>query len=156
MAIDRGDYHFDSAGSWERACRHIGLYLAWAAARGLASEEHDAKAAAKNPTKYFIGACDTKLWDDDFTAAGLAFTNATYTSYLKEVERYAKKCGIDDYAIPESAETTQHFYAFLDKALASYKPKAKAKAKPKAKAKSKPKRTPKAKPKSKSKPKAKR
>ena len=60
MVIDRGDWHLDDAKTWERACRHIALFLWWAADRGLAGPEIDAKAMAKRPTTYFIKQCDTK------------------------------------------------------------------------------------------------
>lgn len=130
MAFDRGDYHYDDAGNWDRACRHIALFLWWAAERGLASEDHeDLKAIAKAPTKYFIGACDTKLWEDDFSAEGIAFANYAYTPYLGEVERYAKKLKISDYAIPENTKTKDHFFKFLDAQLAAFRSRTKKKAK---------------------------
>jgi hypothetical protein len=125
MAIDRGDYHHDDAGSWDKACRHIGRYLAWAAARGLASDDHDAKAALKNPTKYFISACDMKLWDEDFNPEGLAFTTAQYNNYLRAHERYAKQLGVTDYEVPDSPATTKHFHAWLDAALVKFRAKKK-------------------------------
>ena len=149
MSIDRGDSHFEDAGTWNKACRHIALYLWWAVERGLGGEEHvDLAPIRKAPTKYFIGACDCKLWDVDFNAEGVAFAEAMYSPYCVEVERYAKKLGIDDYAVKENAATAAHFFAFLDNKLATWRTKApspaKAKAKP-AKAKAKPKAKPKAK-----------
>jgi hypothetical protein len=33
MSIDRGDSHFEDAGTWEKACRHIALFLWWAVER---------------------------------------------------------------------------------------------------------------------------
>ena len=145
MSIDRGDSHFDDAGTWEKACRHIGLYLAWAAERGLASDDHDAKDVAKSPTQHFIAMCDTKLWEDDFNEAGLAFTNAWYTSYLSEVSKYAKQRGVTDYEIPENAVTKQHFYAFLDDKLADAREKPAASAAKKKKPEKKPAKKPAAK-----------
>lgn len=122
MAIDRGDWHFDDATTWERACRHIGLYLWWAAKRGLAPE-HDAAAAAKAPTAYFIRMCDTKLWDEDFSAEGLAFTNAEYKAYLGEVSNHAEQAGIGDYDLPEDTATAAYFFAWLDESLAKWRAK---------------------------------
>ena len=63
MSIDRGDSHYGDAKTWERACRHIGLFLWWAAERGLASEEHELEEVRSDPTAHFISACDTKLLD---------------------------------------------------------------------------------------------
>jgi hypothetical protein len=123
MAIDKGDWHFDDAKSWERACRHIGLYLAWAAQRGFASNEHDAKAAAKAPTAYFIGQCDTKLWDEDFNADGLKLTQDVYSAYCDEVSRYARQLGVGDYEIPDTAKTAKHFFGWLDERLATWRGK---------------------------------
>ncbi len=54
MAIDRGDAHLDDAGSWEAACRHIAIFLFWAAERGLASDDHDAADVRADPIAYFI------------------------------------------------------------------------------------------------------
>jgi hypothetical protein len=121
MAIDRGDYHLEDAKTWERACRHIGLFLWWAAERGLASEEHDAKAAAANPTKYFINSCDTKLWNEDLTDDGNAFAEAEYDAYLTEQGAYARALGVGDCEIPESAATSKHFFAWLDLRLAGWR-----------------------------------
>ncbi len=144
MAIDRGDWHFEDAGTWDRACRHIALFLWWAAERGLAGPEIDAKAMAKGPTRYFIKQCDTKLWDEDLGAEGNRFVKTNYNPYLEAVHAYAESHDLDDYEIPENAATAKHFFAWLDERLASWrkKPKkaapAKKKAAPKKKAAKKP------------------
>lgn len=129
MSIDRGDSHFADAKTWNRACRHIGLFLWWAAERGLASDEVDAKACAKAPTKYFITNCDTKLWDDDLTTEGQAFAKAEYDAYLHAVAAYARTLGVGDYEIRESKTTAKHFFDVLDKRLAAFRTKAAAKKK---------------------------
>ena len=123
MSIDRGDSHFADARTWNRACRHIGLFLWWASARGLASKEVDAKAIAKAPTKYFITDCDKKLWDDDFTVEGKAFAAAEYDAYLHAVAAYARTLGVGDYEIRESKVTTKHFFDWLDKRLTAWRAK---------------------------------
>ena len=120
MSIDRGDSHFDDAGSWEKACRHMGLFLAWAMARGLASEDH-AGEDASSATEYFIGACDTTLTDDDFTDDGNAFVAAVYEDYLGEVSAYAGQRGVGDYELAEDATTKAHFETWLDAALAAWR-----------------------------------
>ena len=110
MAIDRGDWHYDDAQTWERACRHIGLFLWWAAERGLASEEHDVSAVRANPTKHFIERCDTKLWGEDLTDAGNAFAETEYSAYLDAVGAYTAALGLGAYEIPEGEVTTEHFF----------------------------------------------
>jgi hypothetical protein len=102
MSIDRGDSHYGDAGTWERACRHIGLFLWWAAERRLASEDHDAKKAGQDPTLTFISQCDTKRWNEHLTKEGNAFAEARYDAYLAEVEAYTESLGIHAYEIPDS------------------------------------------------------
>jgi len=121
MSHDRGDSHWEHAKTWERACRHIALFLWWAAERGLASEDHDPKVMAKGPTEHFIGMCDTKLWDDDFNEEGSAFATAEYEGYLKAVSAYAKSLGIGDYDIEENEATKQHFFELLDRRLTAWR-----------------------------------
>jgi hypothetical protein len=119
MAYDKADYHFDDAGSWEKACRHIALFFYWASERGLTdSELHpDPKAIAKNPIRYFIKQCDTKLWDEDFSDEGNAVAEGIYDKYLNEVHAYAKKLGVSDYDVPNDARTRDHFFHWLDERL---------------------------------------
>lgn len=102
------------AETWERACRHIGLFLWWAAERGLASEDHEPGALRTNATKYFIEQCDTKLWDEDLTDEGNAFAESEYDAYLEEVSAYARSLGVGDYEIAECEATTKHFFGWLD------------------------------------------
>ena len=134
MAIDRGDWHFEDAGTWERACRHIALFLWWAAERGLAGPDIDAKAMKKGATRYFIKECDTKLWNDDLNEEGNRFVRTNYNPYLEAVHAYAASHDLDDYDIPENAATAKHFFAWLDDRLAAWraKPKKKTAAKKKA------------------------
>jgi hypothetical protein len=124
MSHDRGDSHWEEAKTWERACRHIALFLWWAAERGLASDDHDPKLMAKEPTQHFIGMCDTKLWDDDFNEEGSAFATAEYEGYLKAVSAYAKSLGIGDYDIAENETTKQHFFELLDRRLTAWRSQA--------------------------------
>lgn len=120
MSIDRGDSHFDDAGSWEKACRHMGLFLAWAMERGLASADHEGEDAS-SATAYFIAACDTKLTDEDFGDEGNAFVAASYEDYLGEVSAYAGALCVGDYDLSEDATTAAHFHAWLDAALAAWR-----------------------------------
>lgn len=99
----------------------MGLFLWWAAERGLTADHHDPIAAAQNPTKHIIEQCDTKLWSDDFNREGNAFVEAAYIDYLHEVSAYAKHLGVGDYDIPEEESTTLHFFDWLDARLATWR-----------------------------------
>ena len=121
MAIDRGDAHIGDAETWERACRHMILFLWWAVERGLASEDHEAEAVRADPTQHFIDQCDTKLSDEDLTDDGNAFAEAAYESYADEVGAYAKALSVGVYEIPEGDATTKHFFTWLDARLASFR-----------------------------------
>jgi len=123
MSIDRGDAHLSDAGTWERACRHMALFLFWAAERGLAAKEHDPRKMGDRPTEYFIAQCDTKLWEEDLSDEGTAFAKARYDAYLGEVEAYAARLRVGAYDISEAPTTTQHFFAWLDAALADWRRK---------------------------------
>lgn len=120
MTIDRGDYHFEDAQTWERACRHIGLFLWWASERGLASEDHHPAVLRCGATEHIILQCDTKLWVDDLNDAGNDFAADAYDSYLGEVTEYAGRLGVGDYDIPEADATTTHFFVWLDSRLAVF------------------------------------
>jgi hypothetical protein len=124
MAIDRGDWHYEEAGDWQRACWHIGLYLWWAAERGLASEEISAKAAAQDPTNYFIRHCDAKLWDEDMNDEGVAFADACYRDYLKAVSAYAKQREVGDYEIPDDEQSRAWLFEWLDRRLEAWRQEA--------------------------------
>jgi predicted DNA-binding WGR domain protein len=117
----RGEDHITEGKTWERACRHIGLLLWWAAERGLASDEHVAKNARKAPTRYFIEQCDTKLFSDDLSDEGGRFVVDTHEAYLAECEAYAAKRKIGLYDIPENAATAKHFFEWLDRRLAAWR-----------------------------------
>ncbi len=121
MAIDRGDAHFDEAKTWQRACRHIALFLHWGAVRGLTSSRHDPAAIARATTAYVLSRCDGKLLDRDFADEGRAFAQAEYGAYLAEVHAYAGKLGISDYDIADDEVTARHFFAWLDGRLASWR-----------------------------------
>lgn len=120
MAIDSGDYHMEDAQTWERACRHIGLFLWWAAERGLTTDDHHPAMLRCGATAHVILQCDTKLIDEDLNEAGNAYAAAAYDDYLGEVARYASELGMGDYEIPETDTTQTHFFAWLDASLAAF------------------------------------
>lgn len=121
VSIDRGDSHIESARTWNRACRHIAVYLWWAVDRGLAARSIDAKAIAKAPIKYFIAHCDTKLWEDDFNDEGKAFAAARYDTYLRIIDHRATELGIDGYQFRLEQKTNAYFFGVLDGLLAEWR-----------------------------------
>lgn len=121
MSIDRGDSHIESAGTWNRACRHIAVFLWWAAERNLASKAVDAKAIAKAPIKYFIANCDTKLWAEDLNDDGNAFAAARYDTYLRIIDHRATELGIDGYQFKLEQKTNTYFFGVLDGLLAEWR-----------------------------------
>lgn len=121
MAIDRGDWHYDDAGSWEAACAHIGTFLLWAVERGLGGDDHEPEALRADPTRYVIGHCDTKLWNDDLSDEGVAFAESSYSLYLEELQRYANARSVNAYKLEHGPEDREHFFGFLDELLASWR-----------------------------------
>ena len=84
MAIDRADHHTLPPGlPAEAALTHIGIYLAWIVLHGLASEELDAMADDLRERKetgrdLLLSHAEGKLWDEDLSEEGQAFTAAYY------------------------------------------------------------------------------
>jgi hypothetical protein len=132
-SIDRADGHLEEARTWNRACRHIALFLWWAAERGLADAGIDPRGLARSPVRYFLAECDGKLQPEDLDVEGRAFAEATYRAYAKEVEAYARKLRVGGFDVPANRATANHFFAWLDARLATWRrkrPKALDKAKP--------------------------
>ncbi len=120
MAIDKGDWHYEDAGSWEAACSHIGLYLWWMAERGLARQEHDPKEIAPAPATYVIKQLDTKLWEDDLSEEGARFAQLHYQGYLGELTRIAGALEKSVYdATPH--DMRDDAFAWLDKTLRAWR-----------------------------------
>ncbi len=104
MAIDRADWHWDSAEKayrekhsitgeltdeqeqeiWFLAANHIGLFLRWIIERVLEGEEADredcqlVRNGQMSGTMYFLKNCDGKFWDDDVADDALPFVEAYY------------------------------------------------------------------------------
>lgn len=121
MSLDRGDAHYDDAGNWPRACRHIGLFLWWAADRGVAAIQHDPAKMKADPTGYFIDACDSKLQEDDLNNEGKAFARARYGLYVEAVATFARDHEMGTYDIPHGDATTTWFFAWLDAELRKWR-----------------------------------
>lgn len=122
-SIDRGDGHLEEARTWNRACRHIALFLWWSAERGLADAGIDAKKLARSPVRYFTEECDGKLRPEDLDDEGRAFAEASYRAYTKEVEAHAKRLRVGGFDLPANKATAKHFFAWLDARLAAWRAK---------------------------------
>ena len=126
MAVDKGDYHFDDAGSWEKACRHMALFLWWALERGLGSSEEneiDVAELARSPTEIFLSHCDGNLGDIDFNEEGQRFFADEYDAYLNALSERADHLSVGAYEIPENDETKGYFFEWLDGRLAAWRKK---------------------------------
>ena len=123
MSIDRGKYHYEDAGNWQNACRHIGVFVAWAARQGLLDREQHPEAAETieiDPTTYVIDKLDCSLLEDDLTAEGLAFASAEYNRYLREYNTCAVDLGLAVYTVPDHKLDT-YLFRWLDDQLASWR-----------------------------------
>lgn len=122
MAIDRGQYHFEDAGSWEAACRHIGVFVAWAAKRGLLELRDELAAITRAPTRYVIDHLDCSLLDDNLTDEGARFAQVAYRRFLREYNTTAVELDVEVYRVPERhPEITMHMERWLDAQLAAWR-----------------------------------
>ena len=104
MAIDRADWHWDSAEKiyrekhkatselteeqeyeiWLLAGNHIGLFLRWIIDNNLEGEEADeadcgkVRAGQMSGAEYLLMNCDGKLWDEDIKESSLPFVEEYY------------------------------------------------------------------------------
>lgn len=121
MAIDRADWHWDSAEKlyrethnitgelteeqedeiWLLAGNHIGLFLRWIIDRGFQGEDADPESCEKvrsglmSGTEYLMQWCDGKLWDEDIREDILPFVKDHYEEGDRFFKDYCDCCGID-------------------------------------------------------------
>lgn len=115
MAIDRADWHWDSAEKlyrethnitgelteeqedeiWLLAGNHIGLFLRWIIESGFEGEEADrvyceeVRRGEISGTEYLMRACDGKLWDEDIREDLLPFVK----EYYEDGRYFSDYCG---------------------------------------------------------------
>jgi hypothetical protein len=97
------DAHWHSGGDFpadlppENGATHIGMFLAWAIEKGLASRMHydrrsphvrRLQARTITPRQYFLKRCYSKLREEDFNERGNRFAAAKYDDFLRDVESY--------------------------------------------------------------------
>lgn len=121
--IDRGDAHHHDAGGWPEACHHMGVFLAWAASRGLADPRHTAELARleATPASYIVRMCDTKLLPDDF-AADEALIRGIYAAYLPFYNQTVLDATGKVYVIGLDPDVVNDLRAFLDRELGPRQP----------------------------------
>lgn len=121
MAIDRADWHWDSAEKlyretygifgeltetqedeiWSLAANHIGLFIRWIIENRMEGNDSDVEECEKvrngqmSGTEYLLNDCDGKLWDEDIREDILPFIEFYYNSdgYYKDYS----ECCTDDY-----------------------------------------------------------
>ena len=113
MAIDRMDWHWDSAEKAYRECTgnrdelteeqqdeiqhyaadHIGLFLRWIIDNGFEGTDEDiidqsecerVRRGDMSGTDYFLNNCDGKFWEDDLCESIIPFVNEYYEQYLRD------------------------------------------------------------------------
>ena len=123
MAYDRMDWHyggqFPQGLPHEAGGIHIGMYMAWAFSRGMASDELREEAAdelallaqrAITGRDVLINCCDEKFWAEDLTPEGQAFTQAYYGG--ESAFAAAHSTYLDDYCAVFNADAERQGFEY--------------------------------------------
>ena len=123
MAYDRMDWHyggqFPQGLPHEAGGTHIGMYMAWAFSRGMASDELREDAAdelallaqrAITGREVLIDCCDEKFWAEDLTPEGQAFTQAYYGG--ESAFAAAHSTYLDDYCAVFNADAERQGFEY--------------------------------------------
>ena len=118
----------------EAAATHIGLFFAWAASRGLASERHARDHAdgfarllkrERSPASYVLTELGGKLESEDFGEAIQPFLRDYYTAhdqrpvYYNDTENLAEALGLNfTYRIPDDWEAFDRLALVIDQRFA--------------------------------------
>ena len=133
--VDDVKWHLggDSEGATrENAATHIGMFLAWAIARGLASPRHYDRrsvwvrrlaAKAVTPGRYFLRTCGGPLGRSEFSPDGWRFAKATYDDYLDDFGcMFADPASpTSPYDVPDAWEVYEEIAEELDAYLGDWK-----------------------------------
>ena len=113
---------------------HTGMYLAWAASKGLLGDDFDEATLAPLMARQVTGSqlyfqcCDGKLTDDDFNGLGNAFTASYYeASFVADYERVLAdqmpngRGTTDDFcSVPDTWENYDRLAPVLDERFAQW------------------------------------
>lgn len=123
MAFDRMDWHY--GGDYpndlpnQNGGTHIGMFLAWAFARGLTGEMHLAESSdalkqlqARQITgrDFLISQCDEKFWDEDLNAQGCAFAKDYYDGESSFSAQYVDY--LQDYCDVFNQDAAEHGFEY--------------------------------------------
>ena len=149
MAIDRADWHWDSAEKayrerhsvtgplteaqqyeiWLLAANHIGLFLRWIIENGLEGEEADGegcelvRSGRLSGAEYLMRCCDGNFWDVDMCESVLPFVGEYYggSQYFGD---YGECCLDDDekpvYGVLSGEEDYQRLRQKIDAAYRQF------------------------------------
>lgn len=137
MKYDDAEYcflNFETDLENEAGGTHTGMYLAWAALRGLLDEGFDEATLAPLRARQITGSslyfdrCDGKLTDDDFNDQGNAFTASYYgehfvADYQRVFESVMPNAGAttDDFcSVPDTWENFDRLAPVLDQRFAQW------------------------------------
>ena len=137
MKYDDAEYcflNFETDLENEAGGTHTGMYLAWAALRGLLDEGFDEATLAPLRARQITGSilyfdrCDGKLMDDDFNDEGNAFTASYYgehfvADYQRIFEKMMPNAGAttDDFcSVPDTWENFDLLAPVLDQRFAQW------------------------------------
>ena len=137
MKYDDAEYcflNFETDLENEAGGTHTGMYLAWAALRGLLDEGfHEAtlaplRARQITGSSLYFDRCDGKLMDDDFNDEGNAFTASYYgehfvADYQRVFEKMMPNAGAttDDFcSVPDTWENFDRLAPLLDQRYAQW------------------------------------
>jgi hypothetical protein len=136
-SIDRADWHY-GADDFPKdtpdanGATHIGWFVRWAIDRGLFVKDEDTpaemigavRAGTMSARDFVLEQLDGKLWPGDLSQEGLAFAEAQYDKYLKDVGDLVVALDLENpYYAEDSEENYRKMAAALDKRWARFKRK---------------------------------
>lgn len=151
MAIDRYDWHFDSAVEIycdetgktndqltgddyaiieNRAAAHIGFFIAWIIKHGYIGTETEpspeAVEAVKNErmtgAEFLMSQCDGKFWDEDVAEEILPFVEKYYERYTTEYSGFiSERLGKETYSFEGTWEDYRIIEELIDQLYMEYK-----------------------------------
>jgi hypothetical protein len=133
-SIDRADWHYGADDfpedvPHENGATHIGWFVRWAMARGLFVNESEApaetieavRAGTMSGRDFVMEYLSGKLWPADLSEEGLAFAEAQYSEYLRDVGDLSLTLDLDNvYYVEDNEENYRKMADALDERWARY------------------------------------